>query len=78
MSRWLSPRSIPGSCVFFNPQRQDFLNFDPKIHDGIVIDDMDTVNEFQGQSLINILDYDTKRTINVKYGSVTIPKNKKK
>jgi len=67
---------------FKNPclvtQRQDFANFERRKHDGIVIDDMDTVDIFPGQSLINILDFDTKRTVNIKYGAVTIPKETKK
>lgn len=58
--------------------REDFGKFKQDIHDGIVIDDMDLCEHFKGQNLVNVLDFDCKRTINIKYGSATIPKNTKK
>lgn len=67
---------------FKNPclitSREDFGKFKRSIHDGIVIDDMDLVDHFKGQNLVNVLDFDCKRTINIKYGSATIPKHTKK
>jgi hypothetical protein len=67
---------------FKNPclitQREDFGLFKPTEHDGLVIDDIDLVECFRGQQLVNVLDYDCKRTINIKYGKALIPKHTKK
>jgi len=56
---------------------EDLKQFTPNLHDGIVFDDM----EFQKLSpteCIHLLDWELPRTLNVKYGSVTIPAKTRK
>lgn len=46
-------------------------------NDGVVFDDM-SFKHWPPESVIHLLDYDFDRTINVRYGTVTIPRNTKK
>jgi len=54
----------------------DLKRFDEE-HDGIVFDDMDFLH-WPRTAQIHILDTECDRSINVKYGTVTIPANTKK
>lgn len=47
--------------------------FDPKVHDGIVFDDM-SFNHWPAQSIIHLLDADYDREIRCRYHNAVIPK----
>lgn len=51
---------------------EDLKQFMPSQHDGIVFDDMEFTKLSPTES-IHLLDWEMPRTLNVKYGSVTIP-----
>lgn len=46
-------------------------------HDGVVFDDM-SFKHWPKESIIHLLDYDLPRDINVRYGTVAIPKETRK
>lgn len=50
----------------------DLKQFMPSRHDGLVFDDM-AFNKMTPGDVIHLLDWEMPRTLNVKYGSVTIP-----
>lgn len=66
---------------FDNPllvsQRDDFRNFVPGEHDGIVLDDM-SFREWSRTECIHLLDWDEDRTINCRYTNATIPAKTRK
>ena len=53
-------------------QIDDLKRFDARTNDGLVFDDM-TFTHWPPKSCINIVDMEHDRTINVRYGTVTIP-----
>lgn len=52
--------------------RQDFGKLQTGTYDGIVIDDMN-FNKWNACNLIHLLDQECDRTVNIKYGCVSIP-----
>lgn len=64
------------SCLLVS-HMDTLKQFMPGRHDGIVFDDMNFLR-LTPQEAIHLLDWEMPRTINVKYGSVTIPANTQK
>lgn len=51
---------------------EDLKKYRPAVHDGIVFDDM-SFKDFAPNIAIHLTDFEAPRTINAKYGSVTLP-----
>lgn len=64
------------SCLLVS-HMDTLKQFMPGRHDGIVFDDMNFLR-LTPQEAIHLLDWEMPRTINVKFGSVTIPANTQK
>lgn len=59
-------------CPCLVSNLEDLKQFLPGHHDGLVFDDF-TMSSMPSNAVIHLVDWDLPRTINVKYGSVTIP-----
>ena len=55
----------------------DLLDYDPSVHDGIVIDDMSFAH-WHRTAQIHITDWDNTRSIHCRYRTATIPKHTRK
>lgn len=56
---------------------EDLKQYNADVHDGIIFDDI-CLNSMPSNAVIHLMDWDLPRSINVKYGSVTIPAHTKK
>lgn len=65
------------SCPLLVSIMEDLKQFSPELHDGIVFDDT-CLSTLPPHMLIHLTDWDLPRTINVKYGSITIPAHTRK
>jgi hypothetical protein len=61
----------------FVTHKDNLGDFDPEHHDGIIFDDMD-FSHWPRSSQIHLIDVDNPRTLDIKYGTATIPQGVRK